>query len=45
MEKICYADEDTMHTKKTQTAASASRAAFPLTLPVMEGYIFLGMTY
>ena len=34
-----------MHTKKTQTAASASRAAFPLTLPVMEGYIFLGMTY
>ena len=34
-----------MHTKKTQTAASAFRAAFPLTLPVMAGYIFLGMTY
>ena len=34
-----------MHTKKTQTAASAFRAAFPLTLPVMAGYLFLGMTY
>ena len=34
-----------MHTKKTQTAASAFRAAFPLTIPVMAGYLFLGMTY